>query len=142
MARVEGREHGTTNEVPSERFEPEKLKLRALPSSSTRVRQRQLIGRMSNDAFVDVDTVRYSVPHGLFCTPVEVEFDLSDERVRVYDCVKRVADHGRARSRSRSSSTSHTMRACGARRRLRRPRVHSRTWDAVWPTIRLCSRWP
>ena len=95
MARVDGRIHGTTNEVPNERFEQERPKLKALPSSSIRVRERRLQRRVSNDAFVDVDTVRYSVPHGLVRARVEV--DVGEERVRVFDGTKLVADHARSK---------------------------------------------
>lgn len=93
MLRVDGRVHGTTNEVPNDRFEQEKLKLRPLPSASIRVRQRRLTRRVSNDAFVDVDTVRYSVPHGLVRARVEV--DVGEERVRIYEGPKLVAEHKR-----------------------------------------------
>lgn len=95
MARVDGRVHGTTNEVPNERFEQELPKLKALPSSSIRVRERRLQRRVSNDAFVDVDTVRYSVPHGLVRARVEV--DVGEHRVRVFDGAKLVADHVRSK---------------------------------------------
>mgnify|MGYP001213326224 CR=1 FL=1 len=95
MTRVDGRVHGTTNEVPNERYEHEKLKLRPLPSASIRVRERRLTRRVTNDAFVDVDTVRYSVPHGLVRARVEV--DVGEDRVRVFDGAKLVADHARSR---------------------------------------------
>lgn len=95
MARVDGRVHGTTNEVPNERFEQERPRLKALPSSSIRVRERRLQRRVSNDAFVDIDTVRYSVPHGL--VRVRVEVDVGEQRVRVFDGPKLVADHPRSK---------------------------------------------
>ena len=93
MARVDERVHGTTNEVPSVRFERERLLLRPLPSSSVRVRERRCIRRVANDAFVEMDTVRYSVPHGLVRARVEVA--VGEERVRIYDDGKLVADHAR-----------------------------------------------
>lgn len=63
MERVDGRVHGTTNEVPRDRFQAEAAALLPLPSSSLRVRgERRFRRRVSSDGFVDVDTVRYSVP--------------------------------------------------------------------------------
>ena len=91
--RVDGRVHGTTNEIPNERFEKERPTLKALPSPSIRVRERRLIRIVANDAFVDVDTVRYSVPHLLVRARVEV--DVGDERVRIFDGAKLVAEHAR-----------------------------------------------
>lgn len=91
--RVDGRVHGTTNEVPNARFVAEALALRPLPSSSIRVRERRLTRRVGNDAFVDIDTVRYSVPHTLVRSNVEVH--VGEHRVRVYDGAKLVADHAR-----------------------------------------------
>jgi hypothetical protein len=44
---------------------------------------------------VDIDTVRYSVPHGL--VRVRVEVDVGEERVRVFDGTKLVADHARSK---------------------------------------------
>ena len=94
MARVDGRVHGTTNEIPNVRFVQEQAALRPLPSSSIRVRQRRLSRRVSNDAFVDVDTVRYSVPHPLVGSRVEV--DVGEQRVRIYDGTLLVAEHARS----------------------------------------------
>ena len=128
MARVDGRVHGTTNEVPNVRFEAERRALRPLPSSSIRVRQRRLGRRVSNDAFVDVDTVRYSVPHTLVRSRVEV--DVGEERVRVYDGTTLVAEYARSkepharvidqvhhaalwRSSSSVTSTTGTLQAMG-----------------------------
>ena len=91
MAHVDERVHGTTNEVPNERFLTERPALKPLPSSSIRVRERRLVRKVSNDAFVDVDTVRYSVPPLLVRAKVEV--DVGDGRVRIYDGAKVVADH-------------------------------------------------
>jgi transposase len=95
MAHVDGRVHGTTNEVPNERFVTERPALRPLPSPSIRVRERRLMRKVSNDAFVDIDTVRYSVPPLLVRAKVEV--DVGDARVRIYDGAKLVADHARSK---------------------------------------------
>lgn len=93
--RVDGRVHGTTNEVPNERFEKERPALKALPSPSIRVRERRLSRIVANDALVDVDTVRYSVPYLLARARLEV--DVGEERVRIFDGAKLVADHARSR---------------------------------------------
>ena len=95
MTRVDGRVHGTTNEVPNERFEKERPTLKALPSPSIRVRERRLSRVVANDALVDVDTVRYSVPYLLARARLEV--DVGEERVRIFDGAKLVADHARSR---------------------------------------------
>lgn len=95
MARVDEREHGTTHEPPAERFKAEKPALRPLPSASIRVRERRLSRRVSNDSFVDVDTIRYSVPHRLIRKRVEVE--VGEDRVRIFDGTSVVADHERHR---------------------------------------------
>ena len=95
MTRVDGRVHGTTNEVPNERFENERSTLKALPSLSIRVRERRLSRIVANDALVDVDTVRYSVPYLLARARLEV--DVGEERVRIFDGAKLVADHARSK---------------------------------------------
>jgi transposase len=95
MARVDGRVHGTTNELPNARFELERTALKPLPSSLIRVRVRRLARQVANDAFVNIDTVRYSVPHTLVGARVEV--DVGEERVRVYIGDKVVADHVRSK---------------------------------------------
>ena len=66
MARADDRVHATTNERPRERYERDEASaLRPLRSERLRTRSRELSRRVSNDSFVDVDTVRYSVPHRL-----------------------------------------------------------------------------
>jgi hypothetical protein len=49
---------------------------------------------VSHDAFVDVDTVRYSVPHRLARETVEVLVD--ESRVRIFRGLEVVADHRRS----------------------------------------------
>lgn len=95
MSRVDGRVHGTTNEPPIVRFEKERSLLRPLPSPSIRVRERRLTRRVSNDAFVDVDTVRYSVPHKLVRAGVEV--DVGEQIVRIFHGPVLVAEHARSK---------------------------------------------
>jgi transposase len=67
------RTHGTTGEQPIVRFErDERAALRPLPPRPLAVRTRRLSRRVSADCFVDVDTVRYSVPHRYVRETVEV----------------------------------------------------------------------
>ena len=56
--------HGTTKEQPAVRFDcDERQALRPLPSRPLVVRTRRLKRRVSADCFVDIDTIRYSVPY-------------------------------------------------------------------------------
>jgi transposase len=95
MERVDQRVHGTTNEVPRERFALEAKALLPLPSSSLRVRgERRLRRRVSNDGFVDVDTVRYSVPIAHVRRGADVVVVEDEVRVIVHGVV--VAAHRRS----------------------------------------------
>jgi transposase len=65
--------HGTTKERPAVRFErDERMALRALPTRPFLVRTRRLKRRVSADCFVDIDTIRYSVPYRQVRETVEV----------------------------------------------------------------------
>jgi hypothetical protein len=76
--------HGTTHERPLDRFErAERQALRPLPARPLPVRQQRLSRRVPTDAFVDVETVRYSVPHRLVRRTVEVL--LGDDEVVIFD---------------------------------------------------------
>ncbi len=95
MARVDGRVHKTTHERPMDRFErAERAALRALPARALPVRERRLTRRVSSEALVDVDTVRYSVPHRLVREAVEVL--VGETRVRIFHGGDLVADHRRS----------------------------------------------
>src|SRR6476659_3178442 len=73
MALADQRCHGTTREAPIVRFErDERAALRALPLRALPQRAQRLRRRVALDAFVDVDTIRYSVPHRLVRDHVEV----------------------------------------------------------------------
>ncbi len=73
MVEADQRIHGTTHEQPCVRFERDERKaLRPLPSQTMPVRARRVPRRVATDCFVDVDTIRYSVPHRLVRTQVEV----------------------------------------------------------------------
>lgn len=99
-ARVDTRVHKTTHERPTERFEAaERAALQPLPSSCLVTRDRRLGRRVSADSFVDVDTVRYSVPHRLVRDRVEVL--VREDSVRIFHGTTLVAEH-------RRSSEPHT----------------------------------
>jgi hypothetical protein len=50
---------------------------------------------VANDALVDVDTVRYSVPHRLVRESVEVQ--VGEQQVRIFHAGKLVATHARGK---------------------------------------------
>lgn len=88
------REHGTTHEKPRERFALERGALRPLPSRPLPVRTRRLRRRVGNDALVDVDTVRYSVPHRLVREHVAVV--VGETEVKILYGTECVATHARS----------------------------------------------
>jgi transposase len=92
---ADAREHGTTHEAPLLRFErDERHALRALPARPLIVRDRRLRRRVSHDAFVDIDTIRYSVPYRLVRDHVDVV--VADHDVRVFHGDRCVAVHRRS----------------------------------------------
>ena len=94
MTLADQRRHGTTHEAPLVRFErEERTQLRPLPLRAMPRRTQRLRRRVALDAFVDVDTVRYSVPHRLVRDHVEVA--VSDEHVEIFHGLERVATHRR-----------------------------------------------
>jgi hypothetical protein len=96
MIAADARIHGTTHERPLDRFErDERQAMRSLPARPLPVRQQRLSRRVPTDAFVDVETVRYSVPHRLVRRTVEVL--LGDDEVVIFDGVEVVARHRRVR---------------------------------------------
>ena len=95
MAIADQRRHGTTREPPLARFErDERHQLRPLPVRARPRRAQQLRRRVALDAFVDVDTVRYSVPHRLVRDYVDVV--VHDERVEIRHGTALVATHARS----------------------------------------------
>ena len=95
MIEADERIHGTTHERPRERFErDERATLRALPANPMPVRQRRVSRKVAIDCFVDVDTVRYSVPHALVKRVVEVL--VGDAEVIIFDGTHVVARHRRS----------------------------------------------
>jgi hypothetical protein len=95
MTIADQRCHGTTREAPSVRFErDERAALRPLPLRALPRRTQRLHRRVALDAFVDVDTVRYSVPHRLVRDRVEVLVE--DRLVRIFHGTQMVATHARS----------------------------------------------
>jgi transposase len=89
------RVHGTTHERPADRFEREERQaLRPLPARPLPTHGRRLQRRVANDAFVDIDTVRYSVPHQLVRDHVEALVTAAE--VRTYHGQDLVAVHARS----------------------------------------------
>lgn len=90
------RVHGTTHERPCDRFvRDERAALRPLPARPRPRREQRCRRRVANDAFVDVETVRYSVPYQLVRDHVEVAVD--EQTVRIFHGVNLVATHPRCR---------------------------------------------
>jgi transposase len=96
MLDADRRVHGTTHEAPRDRFgRDEHAALRPLPARPLPRREQRLRRRVAHDAFVDVETVRYSVPYRLVREHVEVA--LGDDTVRIYHGASLVATHRRVR---------------------------------------------
>src|SRR5262245_24198688 len=86
--------HGTTQEQPIIRFQrDERQALRPLPSRPLAVRTRRLTRRVSADCFVDIDTIRYSVPHRHVRESVEVV--VKDQHLEIWLRGQRIAHHWR-----------------------------------------------
>ena len=89
------RRHGTTHEAPVVRFErDERVTLRPLPARALPRRQQRLRRRVALDALIDVDTVRYSVPHRLVRDHVEVV--IAEQMLQVFHGSVLVATHARS----------------------------------------------
>jgi transposase len=94
MQMADERIHGTTHEPPRLRFErDEAAALSPLPARPLPVRQRREARIVAADCFVNVDTVRYSVPHRLVRRSVQVL--IGDDEVVVFDGDQIVARHAR-----------------------------------------------
>src|SRR5262245_59442480 len=95
MVLADQRRHGTTHEAPLVRFErDEHGQLRPLPDRALPRRVQRVRRRVALDAFVDIDTVRYSVPHRLVRDHVEVA--VGDDRVEIFHGTALVATHARS----------------------------------------------
>jgi transposase len=96
MVEADQRVHGTTHERPCDRFvRDEQAALRPLPARPLPRREQRLRRRVASDAFVDVETVRYSVPYQLVRDHVDVAIDA--QTVRIFHGADLVATHGRSR---------------------------------------------
>jgi hypothetical protein len=96
MTLADQRQHGTTHEAPLVRFErDERQALRPLPGRALPRREQRQRRRVAHDAFVDLDTIRYSVPYRLVRDHVEVAVE--DDTVRIYHGATLVATHARSR---------------------------------------------
>jgi transposase len=96
MVVADQRKHGTTHEAPILRFDrAERHALRPLPARALPRREQRLRRRVAHDAFVDIDTVRYSVPYRLVRDHVEVVVE--EEIVRIVHGVTVIATHARSR---------------------------------------------
>lgn len=96
MVEADRRIHGTTHEAPLDRFvRAEHAALRALPARPLPRREQRLRRRVAHDAFVDVETVRYSVPYQLVREQVEIA--IGEETVRIFHGATLVATHRRVR---------------------------------------------
>ncbi len=130
MDLADQRVHGTTHETPLARFErDEKRALRPLPARPLPAREQHLFRRVANDAFVDVDTVRCSVPHQLVRARVAVA--VGDTTVRIFHGARLVATHARSNEPHDCVvdplRTTRDCGASGARRRLRRSLAAARS---------------
>jgi transposase len=111
-AQADLREHGTTHESPASRFaRAERDALKPLPADAVLRTEQSFTRRVAHDAYVDIDTVRYSVPHQLVREHVEVR--VTPEHVRVYSGAELVAEHVRSRE---------------PHQRVTRPEHHAALW--------------
>jgi transposase len=95
LVAADQRVHGTTHETPRGRFDrDERQALRPLPIRALPRREQRLRRRVAHDAFVDVDTVRYSVPHRLVRDQVDVVIE--EQLVRIFHGSSLVATHARS----------------------------------------------
>lgn len=94
-ATADQRRHGTTREAPMARFDrDERAALRPLPVRALPRREQRLRRRVATDAFVDIDTVRYSVPHRLVRDHVDIVVD--EQTVTIFHGPTVVATHARS----------------------------------------------
>ena len=101
------RVHGTTGEVPLERFQTkEAAALRPLEGRTTFQPLRECVRRVHSDACIELETNRYSVPWQLIGETVSV---LVGDQVRILHAGKEVAVHDRLTGQRRSSIQRHHL---------------------------------
>ncbi len=94
MHGADRRIHGTTKTAPIEMFaQQEAAELTPLPQRPPDARSRRLKRKVANDCLVNVDTVRYSVPHRLVGEKVMVQ--VGEHDVRIFLGESCVATHQR-----------------------------------------------
>lgn len=92
---ADARVHGTTGEVPTERFERlERAALKPLPQRAPFLQVRELARRVHTDACIELDTNRYSVPWRLIGESVTVV--VAERMVRVLYAGQEVACHAQS----------------------------------------------
>lgn len=85
MDKADRRLHGTTQRAPRELFDEAEAKaLRPLHAPTLDVAVQRLKRKVANDCYVDVDTIRYSVPHRFARQVVEVR-QTADEIIVWHD---------------------------------------------------------
>jgi hypothetical protein len=107
------RVHGTTGEVPLERFrEKEAAALRPLEGRTSFQPIRECVRRVHADACIEIETNRYSVPWRLIGERVTVQVN---EQVRVLHAGQEVAIHSRLAGQRRASiRREHLLGVVGA----------------------------
>jgi transposase len=102
------RVHGTTGEVPLQRFErDERRTLRPLEAKAPFLQVRELKRRVHSDACVEIDTNRYSVPWRLIGESVTVV--VADGLVRVLYAGEEVACHAQSAARRTTVIERHHL---------------------------------
>jgi transposase len=121
------RVHGTTGEVPRERFRGQEAPaLRPLGGRTTFQPIRECVRRVHTDACVELETNRYSVPWRLIGETVTV---LVSEQVRIVHAGQDVAEHCRLSGQRRSSiHREHLLGIVGAE-----PRPHPNAANVLAP---------
>lgn len=94
------RVHGTTGEIPIERFEKERQALCPLEGRTSFQPIRECVRRVHADACIELETNRYSVPWRLIGETVTL---LVGEQVRIVHAGKEVAEHVRLSGQRRAS---------------------------------------
>ena len=124
------------------RFErDERAALRPLPVRARPRCEQRLRRRVATDAFVDIDTVRNSVPHRLVRDHVDVVVD--ERSVTIFHGPRVVATHTRSTEPfARVVDPTHYDGLCAGRpstlTRLQRP--PSPSWAGTWRSMRPLSR--